>query len=56
MFNLVFGFILFLISIITFTLLTFTGLGAVAAGHFTLAILFVCMVGMWLGAYFVANA
>jgi len=54
--QLISGVVLFLVCIITFSALVFTGFGALLAGHLTLAILFACMVGMWLGAYFVANA
>jgi hypothetical protein len=54
--NTIIGFVTFLLSIITFSALVFTGFGAVLAGHLTLALLLVCMYGMWLGAYIISKA
>ena len=51
--NVSFGFIVFLISIATFTLILLTG-APFLAGHVALAILCACMFGMWIGAAIVA--
>ena len=55
MFEIAFGFVLFMISICVFAAVLIAG-PAMFAGHICLAILFACMLGMWLGVVIVARA
>lgn len=53
--NIVFGFFVFLLSLVTFAGILLTGAPWVA-GNVTLAVLMACMYGIWLGAYIIAKA